>query len=193
MDMHYPYQLPPLPYAYEALSPNISGDTLHFHHDKHFQTYVDNLNTALADCPECQSKPLDELLKNLDRLPDPKRTAIRNNGGGVYNHLLYFDSACAPVTAPAPPAGWPWPWSGTSALLRVGGGPGRRLGPVRLRLRLAGERDLGKAVRYEAAQPGLPPVHGTVAGALSGRVGACLLSGLPRTAGPNMWTAGLSG
>ena len=48
MDMHYPYQLPPLPYAYEALSPNISGDTLHFHHDKHFQTYVDNLNTALA-------------------------------------------------------------------------------------------------------------------------------------------------
>lgn len=91
MDMHYPYQLPPLPYAYEALSPNISGDTLHFHHDKHFQTYVDNLNTALADCPECQSKPLDELLKNLDRLPDPKRTAIRNNGGGVYNHLLYFN------------------------------------------------------------------------------------------------------
>lgn len=95
MDMHYPYQLPPLPYAYEALSPNISGDTLHFHHDKHFQTYVDNLNTALADCPECQSKPLDELLKNLDRLPDPKRTAIRNNGGGVYNHLLYFDGMCA--------------------------------------------------------------------------------------------------
>lgn len=91
MDMHYPYQLPPLPYAYEALSPNISGDTLRFHHDKHFQTYVDNLNTALADCPECQSKPLDELLKNLDRLPDPKRTAIRNNGGGVYNHLLYFN------------------------------------------------------------------------------------------------------
>ena len=95
MDMHYPYQLPPLPYAYEALSPNISGDTLHFHHDKHFQTYVDNLNTALADCPECQSKPLDELLKNLDRLPDPKRTAIRSNGGGVYNHLLYFDGMCA--------------------------------------------------------------------------------------------------
>ena len=95
MDMHYPYQLPPLPYAYEALSPNISGDTLHFHHDKHFQTYVDNLNTALPDCPECQSKPLDELLKNLDRLPDPKRTAIRNNGGGVYNHLLYFDGMCA--------------------------------------------------------------------------------------------------
>ena len=84
MDMHYPYQLPPLPYAYEALSPNISGGTLHLHP-----------NTALVDCPECQSKPLDELLKNLDRLPDPKRTAIRNNGGGVYNHLLYFDGMCA--------------------------------------------------------------------------------------------------
>ena len=154
MDMHYPYQLPPLPYAYEALSPNISGDTLHFHHDKHFQTYVDNLNTALADCPECQSKPLDELLKNLDRLPDPKRTAIRNNGGGVYNHLLYFDGMCACHSS------------------RPSGG-----------LAMSSERDLGKAVRYEAAQPGLPPVHGTVAGALSGRVGACLLSGLPEPPG----------
>ena len=86
--MPYPFELHPLPFSYTALSPEISETTLHFHHDKHFQTYVDNLNTALADCPECQSKPLDELLKNLDRLPDPKRTAIRNNGGGVPSALL---------------------------------------------------------------------------------------------------------
>ena len=119
MDMHYPYQLPPLPYAYEALSPNISGDTLHFHHDKHFQTYVDNLNTALADCPECQSKPLDELLKNLDRLPDPNAPLSATMAAG-YTTICSTSTACAPVTAPAPPAGWPWPWSGTSALLRVG-------------------------------------------------------------------------
>ena len=54
MEMKYPYQLPPLPYAYGALIPDIGERTLCFHHDKHFRTYVDNLNTALADCPECQ-------------------------------------------------------------------------------------------------------------------------------------------
>lgn len=120
MDMHYPYQLPPLPYAYEALSPNISGDTLHFHHDKHFQTYVDNLNTALADCPECQSKPLDELLKNLDRLPRPQTHRYPQQWRPGYTTICSTSTACAPVTAPAPPAGWPCPWSGTSAPLRVG-------------------------------------------------------------------------
>ena len=92
MKMRYPYQVPELPYAYEALAPAISGETLHFHHDKHLKTYVDNLNTALADCPECQSKDLESLLRGLDALPEPKRTAIRNNGGGVYNHVLYFNS-----------------------------------------------------------------------------------------------------
>lgn len=91
MDMTYPYQLPPLPYAYEALSSAIGAETLHFHHDKHLQTYVDNLNKALEDCADCRSKPLDALLKGLDALPEAKRTAVRNNGGGVYNHLLYFD------------------------------------------------------------------------------------------------------
>ena len=95
MEMKYPYQLPPLPYAYGSLAPDIGEHTLCFHHDKHFQTYVDNLNTALADCPECQSKSLEELLRRLDELPDPKRTAIRNNGGGVYNHMLYFAGMCS--------------------------------------------------------------------------------------------------
>ncbi len=89
--LRYPFQLPPLPYPYEALEPIISAETLHYHHDKHLQTYVDNLNTALSDCPECHGRSLEELLKNLDRLPEPKRTAVRNNGGGVYNHLLYFN------------------------------------------------------------------------------------------------------
>jgi len=92
MKMRYPYQVPELPYAYEALSPAIGGETLHFHHDKHLKTYVDNLNTALSDCPECQSKDLETLLRELDNVPEPKRTAIRNNGGGVYNHVLYFEN-----------------------------------------------------------------------------------------------------
>ena len=95
MDLRYPYQLPDLPYGYESLSPIIGEDTLHFHHDKHFQTYVDNLNKALSDCTSCQSKSLEEILTDLDALPEPKRTATRNNGGGVYNHALYF-SGLAP-------------------------------------------------------------------------------------------------
>lgn len=101
MDLRYPYQLPPLPYGYEALGPVIGGETLRFHHDKHFQAYVDNLNKALADCTDCQSKTLDALLSDLDKLPEPKRAAVRNNGGGVYNHALYFDSL-SPSGAKAP-------------------------------------------------------------------------------------------
>lgn len=90
MEMRYPYELPPLPYAYDALAPIISDETLHFHHDKHFKTYVDNLNKALEDCSGCQALPLEELLRCLDTLPEGKRTPIRNNGGGIYNHALYF-------------------------------------------------------------------------------------------------------
>ena len=89
--MPYPFELHPLPFSYTALSPEISETTLHFHHDKHLQAYVDNLNKALTDCPELQRLSLEELLQTLDQIPEPKRTAIRNNGGGVYNHYLYFD------------------------------------------------------------------------------------------------------
>lgn len=99
--MPYPHELRPLPYAYDALAPKVGENTLHFHHDKHLNTYVDNLNKALADCPDCQQKSLEELLQSLDKLPEPKRTAIRNNGGGVYNHYLYFDcmggKGCSPT------------------------------------------------------------------------------------------------
>ncbi len=89
--MSYPHELRPLPYAYDALCPEISDTTLHFHHDKHLQAYVDNLNKALQNCGDCQQKSIEDLLKHLDQLPEPVRTAVRNNGGGVYNHYLYFD------------------------------------------------------------------------------------------------------
>ena len=89
--MPYPHELRPLPYGYDDLAPEISETTLHFHHGKHLQAYVDNLNKALADCPSCQPWSLEELLKNLDAFLEPKRTAVRNNAGGVYNHCLYFD------------------------------------------------------------------------------------------------------
>ncbi len=89
--MRYPYVLPPLPYGYDALEPIISAETLHFHHDKHLATYVDNLNKALEFSPELQAKTLTQLLKTLYEVPADLRTAVINNGGGVFNHVLYFD------------------------------------------------------------------------------------------------------
>lgn len=89
--MRYPYALPPLPYGYDALEGVIDAETLHFHHDKHLAAYVENLNKALEFAPELQAKTLTQLLKTLYEVPADLRTAVINNGGGVYNHLLYFD------------------------------------------------------------------------------------------------------
>lgn len=93
----YPFIVRPLPYEYDALMPVLDEDTLHFHHDKHYKTYVDNLNNALSDYPELQKKSLKELLSAIETLPSQVQTAVRNNGGGVYNHELYFDSMKNPV------------------------------------------------------------------------------------------------
>lgn len=93
----YPFVVQPLPYEYDALMPVLDEQTLRFHHDKHYKTYVDNLNSILADYPELQKTGLKELLVNLDNLPAAARTPIRNNGGGVYNHELYFDAMKSPV------------------------------------------------------------------------------------------------
>ena len=88
---HYPFSLPPLPYDYEALAPGLDAQTMHFHHDKHMNAYVDNLNKALEGHPEYHGWSLEELLEKLDSLPEGLCTPVRNNGGGVYNHALYFE------------------------------------------------------------------------------------------------------
>lgn len=93
----YPFVVQPLPYDYDALTPILDERTLHFHHDKHYKTYVDNLNAVLADYPELQKMSLKELLTNLDRLPAAAQTSIRNNGGGVFNHELYFGTMRQPM------------------------------------------------------------------------------------------------
>lgn len=93
----YPFVARPLPYEYDALIPVLDEETLHFHHDKHYKTYVDNLNSILADYPELQKLSLEELLSDIEALPPASRIPIRNNGGGVYNHELYFDSMKSPV------------------------------------------------------------------------------------------------
>jgi superoxide dismutase, Fe-Mn family len=84
-----PYELPPLPYDYDALEPTIDGQTMRIHHDKHHQAYVDNLNKAV-DGTELDGLPIEELVTQLDRLPDDRRTAARNNGGGHANHSLFW-------------------------------------------------------------------------------------------------------
>lgn len=93
----YPFIVRPLPYEYDALVPVLDEETLHFHHDKHYKTYVDNLNSALSDYPELQKKSLPELLDSIDKLPAQLQAPVRNNGGGVYNHELYFDSMKSPA------------------------------------------------------------------------------------------------
>lgn len=82
--------LPSLPYSYDQLSPYISPAIMELHHSKHHQAYVDKLNTALDQAPDLQGQPLDNLLTDLNALPEGVRTAIRNQGGGHYNHSLFW-------------------------------------------------------------------------------------------------------
>ena len=84
------HTLPPLPYPANALEPHIDAQTMEIHHGKHHQAYVTNLNAALEKAPELASKPLDELLKNLNAVPEAIRTAVRNNGGGHWNHSQFW-------------------------------------------------------------------------------------------------------
>ena len=85
-----PHTLPPLPYAANALEPHIDAQTMEIHHGKHHNAYVTNLNAALEKAPELANKPLDELLKNLNAVPEAIRTAVRNNGGGHWNHSQFW-------------------------------------------------------------------------------------------------------
>src|SRR4051794_29135922 len=84
------YTVPPLPYDYAALEPHISARTMQFHHDKHHQAYVTNANTALKDHPDLLNLPVEELIAQLDRVPEGIRTAVRNNAGGHANHSLFW-------------------------------------------------------------------------------------------------------
>ena len=85
-----PYEVPPLPYDYSALEPHIDEQTMHLHHDKHHQAYVDNANKALAGT-EWEDRPIEAVLGNLEILPEEIRTAVRNNAGGHANHSLFWE------------------------------------------------------------------------------------------------------
>ena len=85
------YTLPDLPYAFDALEPHIDARTMEIHHDKHHAAYVNNVNAALEGNP-LGDLPVEELLTRLDEVPEDKRNAVRNNGGGHYNHTLFWES-----------------------------------------------------------------------------------------------------
>ncbi|PAE43978.1 superoxide dismutase [Bacillus sp. 7884-1] len=84
------FELPQLPYAYDALEPHIDKETMNIHHTKHHNTYVTNLNNALQGNEELLSKSVEEVVANLDAVPEPVRIAVRNNGGGHANHALFW-------------------------------------------------------------------------------------------------------
>lgn len=86
------HELPPLPYAYDALEPFIDEQTMHLHHDKHHQAYVNNLNAALEGHPDLQAKSLEDLMKDLAAIPEDIRTAVRNHGGGHLNHVMFWNN-----------------------------------------------------------------------------------------------------
>ena len=118
------HTLPPLPYAYDALAPHIDAHTMEIHHSKHHQTYVSNLNAAVQGTPFAEV-PVEQLIADLDRLPEAIRPAVRNNGGGHANHSLFWT-----VMAPAGHGG--------------GGAPGGALAQ-------AIERDLGGMEAFQKA------------------------------------------
>ncbi|MEJ5240824.1 MAG: superoxide dismutase [Anaerolineales bacterium] len=84
------YELPPLPYAYDALEPYIDARTMEIHHTKHHQAYITNLNGAIEKHPELATKSLEDLLRDLNAVPEDIRTVVRNHGGGTWNHSLFW-------------------------------------------------------------------------------------------------------
>jgi len=95
-----PFTLPALPYAYEALEPSFDAVTMHLHHDKHHQAYVNNLNVAVAGHPELAGKTVEDLVANLATVPEAIRTAVRNQGGGHANHSFWWPTLGKDGAAP---------------------------------------------------------------------------------------------
>ena len=96
-----PFTLPPLPYATDALEPFIDARTMEIHHDKHHAAYVTNLNKAVAEFPELGKQSVEDLLKDLNAVPEKIRTAVHNQGGGHYNHSLFWQTLKKDGGAPA--------------------------------------------------------------------------------------------
>lgn len=98
MNGHYKFINIPLPYAYNAMEPYIDEKTMRLHHDRHLQTYIDNLNNILSKYPQFQNWALEQLIVNIPSLPNDIQTAIKNNSGGIFNHQFYFANLANPTS-----------------------------------------------------------------------------------------------
>ena len=150
------FTLPPLPYDFAAIEPYIDAKTMEIHHDKHHAAYVTNLNNALKDHPEFLAKPIEQLLADINSVPESARTAVRNNGGGHANHSLFWT-----LLKPGGSAGEPHGYHRQGDRLRarrIRGVQGSlhqgRDNPFRLGLGLARPRQGRQARRHLAAQSG---------------------------------------
>ena len=174
------HEVPALPYDYAALEAAIDEQTMRIHHDKHHQAYVDNLNAALAGT-EWADTPIEELLQSLDSLPEDKRTPVRNNGGGHYNHSLFWQWM-SPDGGGDPPDG---PLKdaieqsfGDVASLKAAA-ERRRREALRLRLELARQGRRRLAVGRVDPEPGLAVDGGPDADPGDRRLGARVLPPVP--------------
>ena len=148
------HELPKLPYDFAALEPHIDAQTMQIHHGKHHQAYVTNLNAALEKHPELQAKSIDDLCRGINSVPEDIRTAVRNNGGGHWNHSMFW-TWMAPNAGGAPTGKVADAINGVvRQLRRVQGavGQGRRR-PLRQRLGVAAQRRR-QAVDHQHAEPG---------------------------------------
>ena len=175
------YEVPPLPYDYAALEPHIDEQTMRIHHDKHHQAYVDKANAALEGT-DFADKPIEEVLKNLDALPADKQKAVRNNGGGHYNHSLFWEMLS--------PDGGGAPDGDLGAAIDAAFGSFddfkakfKEAGdqPVRLRLGVARARRLGSG-HHQHPEPGHAALRRPDAAAGRRRVGARVLPQVPEQA-----------
>ena len=98
MSENYIFINKPLPYVYNALEPYIDEKTMYLHHNKHLQTYIDNLNNTLSKYPQFQNLTLEELIVNIPSLPKDIQVPVNNNAGGVYNHQFYFSNLANPTS-----------------------------------------------------------------------------------------------
>lgn len=114
----YPYELEPLPYAYDAFEPYISAETMHYHHDAHLKTYIDNLNKALEPYPRLREMPLVDILSKPYAIPKAARNDVIRNGGGVFNHAMFFSQLRPPREIPEEDDGRIYSYYGSAAALK---------------------------------------------------------------------------
>ncbi len=180
--MSYPFQLPELGYAYNALEPHIDARTMEIHHQKHHGGYTNNFNKALEGHPQLHSVDAEHILRGFNGLPSGIQTAVRNNGGGYYNHALFWEILT--------PGGSSAPTGELAAAIDQHFGASRNLQgrvrrrrrhSIRLRMGLVGHRSFRKAPGPVHGQPGQPPHGGAHPGPGAGRVGTRLLPELPES------------